>query len=313
MEVSLTARLGGPEVGILFLAGVVHARKRLKAAMGGVSLVGLDAMDITLHIGGSITDISPAEPSVDARYFKQQRRLKIFVSIPSAEAQASPQEDVGRRVTEWLVHGLESVVLPRSAAGMTLGPVLSAFRRDLKTEDVNGLVDLVCKSFRPALLDLFRGGESFYYCTFVMTGEGHAPFLSAWSEEALARAVDKSGEGPEVAADLRWSYADSPYVDFGSEYTEKLRAPFLARPSLQELGVDEWEKEIELRMDAVEQAARQLDAEGAFGAGQRRSRLLVAVESMPPVPSNVDRVARLNDTNSDIFKQWLEEAAEVDG
>ncbi len=42
MEVSLTARLGGPEVGILFLAGVVHARKRLKAAMGGVSLVGLD-------------------------------------------------------------------------------------------------------------------------------------------------------------------------------------------------------------------------------------------------------------------------------
>lgn len=177
-------------------------------------------------------------------------------------------------------------------------------------EGVNGLVNLVCKTFRPALLDLFRSGENFYYCTFVITEEGHAPFLSAWSEEALARAVDESGEGPEVAADLKWSYADSPYVDFGSEYTEKLRATFLARPNVQELGVDEWKKEIELRMDAVEQAARQLDGEGAFGAGQRRSRLLVAVEIMPPVPSNVDRVARLNDTNSDIFKQWLEEAAE---
>ncbi|WP_447591450.1 DUF4303 domain-containing protein [Stenotrophomonas rhizophila] len=180
-------------------------------------------------------------------------------------------------------------------------------------EGVNGLVNLVCKTFRPALLDLFRGGENFYYCTFVMTVEGHAPFLSAWSEEALARAVDESGDGPEVAADLKWSYADSPYVDFGSEYTEKLRAPFLARPNLQELGADEWEKEIELRMDAVEQAARQLDEEGAFGAGQRRSRLLVAVEIMPPVPSNVERVARLNDTDSEVFKQWLEEAAEVDG
>lgn len=115
--------------------------------------------------------------------------------------------------------------------------------------------------------------------------------------------MDESGEGPEVAADLKWSYADSPYVDFGSEYTEKLRAPFVARPNLQELGVDEWKKEIELRMDAVEQAARQLDGEGAFGAGQRRSRLLVAVEIMPPVPSNVERVARLNDTDSEVFKQ----------
>ena len=128
MEVSLTARLGGPEVGILFLAGVVHARKRLKAAMGGVSLVGLDVMDITLHIGGSITDISPAAPSVEARYFKQRRRLKIFVSIPTADARELPEEDVGRRVTEWLVHGLESVVRPRSAAGTTLGPVSIALR-----------------------------------------------------------------------------------------------------------------------------------------------------------------------------------------
>lgn len=128
MEVSLTARLGGPEVGILFLAGVVHARKRLKAVLIGVSSVGLDAMDITLHIGGSITDISPAAPSVEARYFKQRRRLKIFVSIPSADARELPEEDVSRRVTEWLVDGLESVALPRSAAGMTLGPVLSALR-----------------------------------------------------------------------------------------------------------------------------------------------------------------------------------------
>ncbi|QHB73658.1 hypothetical protein [Stenotrophomonas sp. 364] len=128
MEVSLTARLGGPEVGILFLAGVVHARKRLKAALDGVSLAGLDVMDITLHIGGSITDISPAAPSVEARYFKQRRRLKIFVSIPSADARELPEEDVGRRVTEWLVDGLESVALSRSAAGMTLGPVLSALR-----------------------------------------------------------------------------------------------------------------------------------------------------------------------------------------
>lgn len=179
-------------------------------------------------------------------------------------------------------------------------------------EDVNILVNLVVKAFRPALLHLFGSGENFYYCTFVMTEEGHAPFLSAWSEEALARAVDESGEGPEVAAELKWSYADSPYVDFGSEHTEELRAPFLARPNLQDLSIDEWEREIEFRMAAVEQAARQLDEEGTFGTGQRRSKLLVAVEIMPPVPSNVDRVARLNDTDSQIFKQWLEEAAEVD-
>lgn len=131
MEVSLTARLGGPEVGILFLADVVHARKRLKAVLNGVSLTGLDVMDITLHIGGSITDISPAAPTVEARYFKQQRRLKIFVSIPSADARESSEVDVGRTVTEWLVDGLENVVLPRSAAGMTLDPVSSALRSTL--------------------------------------------------------------------------------------------------------------------------------------------------------------------------------------
>lgn len=180
-------------------------------------------------------------------------------------------------------------------------------------EDVNSLASLVCEAFRPPILDLFGTGENFYYCTFVMTEEGHAPFLSAWSEEALARAVDESGEGQGVAAELRWSYADSPYVDFGSEYTEKIRAPFLARPNLQELGLANWGKEIELRMGAVEQAARQLDEEGVFGVGQRRSKILVAVEIMPPVPSNVDRVARLNDVSSDIFKQWLEEAAEMEG
>ncbi|MET4618017.1 hypothetical protein ABIA71_003620 [Stenotrophomonas sp. 2619] len=101
MEVSLTACLGGPEVGILLLAGVIDARKRLKAPMGGVFLVSLDVMDITLHIGGSITDISPAAPSVEARYLKQQRRRKIFVSIPSADAQHTPEEDVGGLRSGW--------------------------------------------------------------------------------------------------------------------------------------------------------------------------------------------------------------------
>lgn len=59
MERSLIDRLGGPEVGILFLAGVIDARKRLEAATGGVFLVSLDVMDITLHIGGRITNIPP--------------------------------------------------------------------------------------------------------------------------------------------------------------------------------------------------------------------------------------------------------------
>ena len=80
------------------------------------------------------------------------------------------------------------------------------------------LADVITAAARLAFRDLFaKHPERFYYCTPITTGGAHAPFVSAWSHEVLAKKVADEGLSPEDAWALKWSYADSPYMAYGNE------------------------------------------------------------------------------------------------
>ncbi len=146
--------------------------------------------------------------------------------------------------------------------------------------------------------------ESFYYITLATSGEAHPPVLSAWSREAL-NAVPNADRPL-----LKWSYADSPYYDFGEAYFGIVEATFEKRPSLDRLSDDARDAEVRLRLEAMVEAISRLDRKGLFGTGPERESLVVAVEVMPPDATNVSRVVRLN--NGAGLKDWLAEAAEAD-
>ncbi|MDJ0909390.1 MAG: DUF4303 domain-containing protein [Woeseiaceae bacterium] len=159
----------------------------------------------------------------------------------------------------------------------------------------------VAESFR-GLLD--ARPESFYYITLATTGEAHPPVLSAWSREAL-KAAPKADRPL-----LKWSYADSPYYDFGEAYFGIVEAAYEKRPSLDRLSDDARDAEVCARLEAMEEAMARLDRKGLFGTGPERESLVVAAEVMPPDATNVARVVRLNDGAG--LEDWLAEAADAD-
>ena len=69
-------------------------------------------------------------------------------------------------------------------------------------------------------------------------------------------------------------------------------------------------QEYEFRMDSMEKVMADLDKEGVFGSGEKRKRIVVAAEVMPPDDSNTARVLRLNARED--LTEWLEEAAETE-
>ena len=159
----------------------------------------------------------------------------------------------------------------------------------------------VAESFR-GLLD--ARPEDFYYITLATTGEAHPPVLSAWSREAL-NAVPIADR-----PSLKWSYADSPYYDFGEAYFGIVEAAFEKRPSLDSLSENARDAEVCSRLAAMEEAIVRLDQKGLFGTGPERESLVVAAEVMPPDATNVARVVRLNSGAG--LADWLGEAAESD-
>lgn len=174
------------------------------------------------------------------------------------------------------------------------------------------MVDAIADAVRRAVSELFenRPNETFYYCSLTTTGEGHAPTLTAWSREALADAVHAAGDGPNVGVDVKWSYADSPYFNFGAHHFETVRAAFDGRDEIHPRteALQDRLNEVELRLGAMEKAVARLDAEGLFGTGERRLRMVLNVEVMPPDHTNVSRALRLNPREA--LADWLAEAAE---
>lgn len=71
------------------------------------------------------------------------------------------------------------------------------------------------------------------------------------------------------------------------------------------------DEEYELRFSAMEEAMKQLDADGLFSKNQPRNEIMVLVEVIPPDYTNTERAYRLNDSGTEVFQEWLEEAAEL--
>ncbi|UKE45872.1 DUF4303 domain-containing protein [Xanthomonas cerealis] len=175
--------------------------------------------------------------------------------------------------------------------------------------------DLVCEIYacsKQAFSTLFeeKHDENFYYCVLVTTEEGHPPFLSAWSEQALAREKQKGQESEEYFEYVRWSYADSPYIDYAGDAFAGLQAVFGARPGIESLDSEGWLIELDSRIIAMERAMSMLDSEGIFSKNQPRRSVLINVELIPPTYSNTERALRLNGSANSALIRWLEEAAE---
>ncbi len=149
--------------------------------------------------------------------------------------------------------------------------------------------------------------ETFYYFTLTTTGEAHAPWPSAWSEEALKRVCAKYDDPDQAKRELRWSYADSPYCGFGEEHFGKVNSMFDQRPMIDDLSDDAWRDEYSFRLRAMESAMRRLDKEGLFGSNEDRDRCTIHVEVMPPDVTNTECAIRLNSQQA--LANWLNEVA----
>ena len=134
------------------------------------------------------------------------------------------------------------------------------------------LVSIVQACTRLAFSELFGNKEHFYYCVLLVTGEGYAPTISAWSWEALDRECAKQ-EAEHLRGELMWSYADSPYYAFGKEFFLPVQHHLSLRPSIDELSDEEWDKEWQDRMLAYERAMKNLDEEGFWGQGETRKQV----------------------------------------
>ena len=160
---------------------------------------------------------------------------------------------------------------------------------------------------RTAVTELFATRrEAFYYVALVTTGDASPPVLSAWSFEALEATCMSKGLQP---ADLKWSYADSPYFGFGEHYFHDVRSLFSRRPPMDPTtSRGSWETEHAARLSCMERALLELDRQGLFGVREARLGVLINAEVMPPDESNTLRAIRLNPHGA--LKDWLREAAE---
>ena len=162
---------------------------------------------------------------------------------------------------------------------------------------------------RAAFTELFQQHqEHFYYVVLVTTGEAFCPFVSAWSIESLERAVENADDKEDAIWGIKWSYADSPYLDYGSQHFAAVKRMFSLRPSISSLTGELWQAEFDLRLEAMEMAMKKLDDNGIFGKGTVREHVYVNVEVVPPDYSNVIRARRLNPEKA--LEIWLREAAE---
>lgn len=163
-------------------------------------------------------------------------------------------------------------------------------------------------AIRAATTQLFANAENYYYLSVSTTEEGHPPVFSAWSREALDAAANSPDAADVPVEWLKWSYSDSPYFNFGESHFEALQAAWLARGSIDDFDDEEWNRELAVRVDTIEQALRELSDEGLFGKGVERDRIVIVAEMVPPDRANTERTIRLNPAEA--LTQWLSEAAE---
>lgn len=132
------------------------------------------------------------------------------------------------------------------------------------------------------------------FCLYalVTTGEALRPYLGV------------TLDGPE-----RWDLPDSPFAVCGDEHLATLDGVYARLGDLADLPPADAETEYQVRLASMEAALRRLDAEGVFGTGTGRDRVLLLVTPLPPDASDARFARRLNPPGP-LLDAWLEEAAE---
>ncbi|MCR5609125.1 MAG: DUF4303 domain-containing protein [Lachnospiraceae bacterium] len=181
----------------------------------------------------------------------------------------------------------------------------------------NYLVELIQEAAQKAFTKLLsEHNERFYYYSLITTDNALCPCIAAWSYEALDNAINDKNKDY-----IKWDIAESPYYAFAyEEYFGNVEKVFNDRMEEIESRVygerfkvigDEGEidKEIELRLNSMEEAMRNLDKKGFFDKNMDRTNVVVSVEIIPPEYSNTERTIRLNPREA--IEEWLEEAESI--
>jgi len=168
----------------------------------------------------------------------------------------------------------------------------------------------ICVAYKAALRktiqELLLKDEQFYYVVLVVDENGLPPVFSAWSKESYARECENLNA--EQAAWMKWSYSESPYFDFGKANFLDADGIWLSKGSIDDFKCEEWVKELERRVNSLEECFASLNKEGLISDDESRKKTMVNVETTPPSPKDTERARRLNPPES--IKEWLDEAAE---
>ena len=81
MEVTLSGRMGGPEMAVKYHAEIVQARASLKSAFAELSIDGLETIDVELWISGSLTEYCPERISSSARFSAKKKVLCLLSAL----------------------------------------------------------------------------------------------------------------------------------------------------------------------------------------------------------------------------------------
>ncbi|MBN9643645.1 DUF4303 domain-containing protein [Corynebacterium mendelii] len=171
------------------------------------------------------------------------------------------------------------------------------------------LTSALVEALEQSLHELFGTGEDFYWMALIDTGQGLRPFLCAWSTQAFQRYLASHGLGPDSCEPyLRWSYAESPYLNVGAHHFAGVDDILKRRPTSDQLDPDQWEQELDCRVECAIAAFKELDARGLFAAHQPRENIMINVEDIPPTEDNTTRARELNPAAA--IGDWLEFCAE---
>lgn len=129
MEVTLHGVMGGPETGVRYLAAIVGCRPRLKAALAPLAVSGLATLDLSLWIGGSVTDHGQHGFEAKGRYQAARGQLDLVIAVPRHEAETTAGDAEPDAVLDWIRRGLAQPTLSAAARKLDLGAVSEALAR----------------------------------------------------------------------------------------------------------------------------------------------------------------------------------------
>jgi hypothetical protein len=132
--------------------------------------------------------------------------------------------------------------------------------------------------------------DEVFYCYALYTDGVASYIVPTCSGDRALR--ETAGQDPSAIEELRWSPCDSPYHELGAEEFAGVDRLLAARPDPYD---EDEETEADVRFEACFQALASLDAEGFFGRGAERDRVIVTVlQGDQGVASRLANARRLN-------------------